>query len=516
MIDVKSLPISSGCYLFKDESGKIIYIGKAKNIKKRVKSYFQKDNLDSKTQNLVKNIDSVDIIATDNEFEALILENNLVKKHQPKFNIDLKDAKSFAYIQLTKEEFPRVLLVRRRIGIGKYYGPFVSAHERDYILHFLRKTFALRTCKKMPKKPCLRYHIKICDAPCIGLITKEYYARKIDNVKLVLSGKSNKLLKKLDGEMNSASEMLDFEKALMLRNQIASLEHLNEKQKMQRQKKYNEDILNYVIKDGKVYLILFNIFKGTLVNKNEFVFDFHNEFLEEFIVRYYSENSIPKEIILPKSVSDSVIEFLSQKKKSKVKTLVPKHGEKKQLLSLVLKNIDITFFSDTKKIEELKKKLNLHETPTVIECFDISHLSGTSTVGSMVQFRNGKPDKNNYRRFKIRTVEGIDDFSAISEIIRRRYTRLKKYNEEYPNIIVIDGGKGQLSAALKELDKLELKIPIISIAKQFEEIYLPGMSDPICLAKKEKALQFIQEIRDEAHRFAIKYNRLLRKKELIQ
>ena len=515
MIDVEALPNNPGCYLFKDDEDKILYIGKAKNIKKRVKSYFQKDILDPKTKNLVKNIDSVDIIVTDNEFEALILENNLVKKHQPKFNIDLKDAKSFAYIQLTKEDFARVLLSRRKIGYGKFYGPFVSAQERDYILHFLRKTFTLRTCKKMPKKPCLRYHIKLCNAPCIDLISKEEYSRKIENIKLILSGKTNKLLKKLDKEMNSASEMLDFEKAIMIRNQIKAITHLTERQNMQREKKYDEDILNYRIKDDKVYLILFNIHKGTLVNKNEFIFDFHDEFLEEFIVRYYSESPIPKEVIIPKVVSDATSTFLSKEKKSKVTITVPKQGEKKQLLSLVLKNIDITFFSDTKKVDELKKKLLLQETPRVIECFDISHISGTSTVGSMVQFRNGKTDKSNYRRFKIRTVEGIDDYAAISEVVRRRYTRLKNEDETLPNLIVIDGGKGQLSSALEELEKLELKIPIISIAKKFEEIYIPGETQPVHLDKKDKALLFIREMRDESHRFAIKYNRLLRKKEMI-
>jgi len=515
MIDVETLPNNPGCYLFKDDEDKILYIGKAKNIKKRVKSYFQKDILDPKTKNLVKNIDSVDVIVTDNEFEALILENNLVKKHQPKFNIDLKDAKSFAYIQLTKEDFARVLLSRRKIGYGKFYGPFVSAQERDYILHFLRKTFTLRTCKKMPKKPCLRYHIKLCNAPCIDLISKEEYSRKIENIKLILSGKTNKLLKKLDKEMNSASEMLDFEKAIMIRNQITAITHLTERQNMQRTKKYDEDILNYRIKDGKVYLMLFNIHKGTLVNKNEFVFDFHDEFLEEFIVRYYSESTIPKEVIIPKVLSDATSTFLSKEKKSKVTITVPKRGEKKQLLSLVLKNIEIAFFSDTKKVDELKKKLLLQETPRVIECFDISHISGTSTVGSMVQFRNGKTDKSNYRRFKIRTVEGIDDYAAISEVVRRRYTRLKNEDETLPNLIVIDGGKGQLSSALEELEKLELKIPIISIAKKFEEIYIPGETQPVHLDKKDKALLFIREMRDESHRFAIKYNRLLRKKEMI-
>ena len=515
MIDVDTLPISPGCYLFKDDNDKIIYIGKAKNIKKRVKSYFQKEYLDIKTQNLIKNIDSVGIIATDTEYEALILEDTLVKNHQPKYNIRLKDAKSFAYILLTKENYPRVVLARNGKGIGKFYGPFVSGTEREYILRFLRKTFTLRTCKKLPKRACLRHHIKLCDAPCIDLISQAEYEKKIDNVKLVLSGKSKQLINNLNQEMKKASGSLEFEKALTLRNQISAINRLNERQNMQRKKKYNEDIINYIIKDGKVYLILFNIYKGTLVNKNEFVFDFHDEFMDEFIIRYYSENTIPKEIIISEPVSDSISEFLSQKKKSKVKIFVPKRGEKKQLLRLVLKNIEITFFSNTEKINDLKKTLNLNETPTIIECFDISHLSGTSTVGSMVQFRNGKPDKNNYRRFKIRTVEGIDDFAAISEVVRRRYYRLKKEDEELPNLIIIDGGKGQLNSAIHELEALDLKIPIISIAKKLEEIYIPGEANPAHLDKKDKSLLFIREMRDESHRFAIKYNRLLRKKEMI-
>ena len=515
MFDISSLPINPGCYLFKNDKNKIIYIGKAKNIKKRVKSYFQKNDLDIKTQNLVKNIDDIEVITTDSELEALILENNLVKKHQPKYNIRLKDAKSFAYILLTKEEYPKIEIARGKTLNGYYFGPFVNAQERDYLLHFLHRTFMLRTCNKLPKRACLRYHIKLCSAPCINVVSKEEYLSQIEKARLVLSGKTKQLVKKLKTQMDDASENQYFEKALLLRNQISALEYLSERQKMQREKKYNEDIINYVVKDGKVYLMLFNISKGTLVNKNEFIFDYHEEFLEEFLTRYYSENSIPKEIILPKKVDSSISDFLTKNKKSKVRVFVPQKGEKKQLLKLVLKNIDITFFSDTNKVEQLYKTLNLQETPTVIECFDISHLSGTSMVGSMVQFRLGKPDKNNYRRFRIRCVEDVDDTAAIAEVVRRRYFRLKNENEEFPNLIIIDGGKGQLNAALAELEKLEIKIPVISIAKQFEEIYVPGISNPIRLDKKEKALHFIQEMRDEAHRFAIKYNRLLRSKEMI-
>ncbi len=515
MFNITDLPTYPGCYLFKDKNDTIIYVGKAKNIKKRVKSYIQKNDLDPKTKSLIKHALSMDFITTDNEVEALILENTLIKKYQPKYNIRLKDAKNFAYIQVTDEEYPRILLARKKIGKGKFYGPFVSAHERDYILYFLRKTFLLRTCKKMPKKPCLRHHINLCDAPCKGLISKQEYHDKIEKIKLVLSGKTKELIKKMKKEMENHSKKSQFERSLQLRNQITALEKLSERQNMQRQKKYNEDIINFEISDNKVYLLLFNIYKGILSNKNEFLFEYHDGFFEEFIVQYYSENPIPKELIVPMKIDNSLNVFLEKMSGKKIRITTPQKGEKKQLLNLVLKNIEITFFTDVVKVHALKSKLNLQEAPSIIECFDISHLSGTSTVGSMVQYRNGRPDKNNYRRFKIRTVEGIDDFAAIAEIVRRRYTRLIVEDAKLPNLIIIDGGKGQLNFALKELEKLGLKIPIISIAKNFEEIFLPGSNIPLKLGKTEKALKFVQEIRDEAHRFAIKYNRLLRKKELI-
>ena len=514
MFDVTEFPETPGCYLFRDTAQKIIYVGKAKNLKKRLKSYLQKRQIDPKTSSLIRHIDSVSLIITDTEVEALILENTLIKKHQPKYNINLKDAKTYAFIQLTGEEFPRLLIARQKQGDGRYFGPFVSALERDHVLQFLNRTFALRTCKKLPKKSCLRFHLRLCDGPCIGTISKEEYHKKIRNVRFILSGRSKELIRKLNQEMAIQSQRFDFEKALVLRDQITAIQHLQEHQKMQRQRTYDEDIINYLIKEGMVYLMVFNIYKGTLSTKNEFVFSDTPDFLEEFIVQYYSENQIPSEVIVPQKLSESLTLFLSYKRKKKIRIIVPKKAAKKQLLDLVQKNIESTFFGDIAKVEELQKKLNLQELPTIIECFDISHLSGTSMVGSMVQFRNAKADKTNYRRFRIRTVEGINDAAAIAEVVRRRYTRLQQQHESLPQLIIIDGGIGQLNSAVHELQTLGLKIPIISIAKQYEEIYLPGASEPICLHKKDKALLFIRQIRDEAHRFAIAYNRLLRKKEL--
>ena len=511
-----TFPDSPGCYLFKDNHEKVIYVGKAKNLKKRVNSYLQKTEFDIKTQSMLQHVEDVDVVVTDTEVEALILENTLIKKHQPRYNIRLKDAKSHSYITLTNEKFPRLVIARIKTSKGRFYGPFISAQERDYILHLLRRTFLLKTCKRIPKKTCLRYHINLCEAPCVSLISKREYDDKIQKVKMILTGKTKDLTTRLRKEMKLYSEKQDFEHALQIRNEIKAVEHLSEKQKMQREKKYNEDILNFKIKDGKIYLILFNIYKGTLSNKNEFVFDFQDDFLEQFIVQFYSENMIPREIVLPRKISNSINLFLDQKKGSRVIITVPKKGEKKQLLELILKNIENTFFADIEKVQTLKKRLNLQEDPLIIECFDISHLSGTSTVGSMVQYRNGRPDKSNYRRFRIRTVEGIDDVAAISEVVRRRYTRLRNENAEFPDLIIVDGGRGQLNRSLIELEKLGVKIPIISIAKQFEEILAPGSIHPLSLSKKDRALHFLQEIRDETHRFAIKYNRLLRAKKLIE
>ncbi len=507
-MDLLNIPHSPGCYIYKDQAGKIIYIGKAKDIKKRVSQYFQKKHSDMKTEQLVKHITSVDFITTDNEIEALLLENTLIKKHQPKYNIDLKDSKRYAYIQVTKENYPRVLTVREKEDNA--YGPFTSGFDRLNIMEVLRRIFKIRTCKKLPKKACLRYHINLCDAPCIGNVTKEYYDEQVKKAEMVLRGKTDELISKLKDEMQACSKNADYEKAIILRNQINSLQSLDEKQKVERNKKYDEDIINYLVKDAKAYIMVFRIDKGTLAQKEEFIIDAGDNFFEEFLLKYYTGYE-KKEVIIPKEIDERIISYLG---KQNLKLAVPKQGEKKQLLELVEKNIELTFFGDVKKVEALRDALRLTFNPDVIECFDISHLSGTSTVGSMVSFRNGKSDKSNYRRFKIVSYLGNDDFSGISEIVFRRYKRLKEEQKSFPDLIVIDGGLGQLNAALESLSRLDISIPIISLAKQEEEIYFPGREKPLKLDMKDKGLLFLREIRDETHRFGLAYNRLLRKKEI--
>ncbi len=515
MIDLESLPHLPGCYLFKDEEGGVLYVGKAKDLKKRVSSYFQKRDHDPKTENLVRAAKGLDFIVTNTEVEALLLENTLIKKHWPHYNIALKDSKRYACIHLTDEKFPRIRLARKKVGGGDYFGPFVSARERDYIYEVVRKTFQLRTCKKLPKRACLRYHMGACSGPCIGKIPVEEYGEKVKKAASVLKGNIRELIESLESEMKELAAKQQFEQAMELRDEIAALEFLQEKQNVERQKKHDEDILNCLVKDDTVYLMLFKVYKGTLEDKQDYVFAYGEDFLEEFLVQYYSENEPPGELIVPEALDESLADFLAHVKGKKVKVTVPKQGEKKELLDLAGKNVEIGFFGDRKKLEALQEKLSLSKAPNVIECFDISHLAGTSTVGSMVQFRGGRPDKHNYRRFKIQSVEGIDDFASIAEVVRRRYSRLLEDKHELPDLIIIDGGKGQLSSAFQELRKLRVRVPIISIAKREEEIYVPGLKAPLPIKKDEKASLFVQEIRDEAHRFAITYNRLLRQKALI-
>ena len=512
-----SLPSDPGCYLFKDAEGTIIYIGKAKNLKKRVSSYFQKTDHGAKTNRMVSEAVNLDFIITASEVEALILESTLIKRHQPKFNIDLKDAKSYAFIQISDETYPRIGIARYRGGkkSGVLYGPFVSAAERDQILSFIKQTFHLRTCRKMTKRACLRAHLGTCSAPCQGKVSEPDYQYQIRSADLLLKGKNQDLISTLKEEMAHHAEREEFEQALALRDQITAIERLSERQYVQRQKQANEHIINYQIVSGTVYLILFTIERGTLTSKEDFVFPESEDFLTEFIIQYYSSVKPPHELILPEMPDDNIEEYLSGIRGTHVTLTIPVQGAKKHLLDLVMRNIEASFFAGKMRLVELGEALNLSGPPEVIECFDISHLSGTDMVGSMVSFRDGRPDKRNYRRFRIKTVEGIDDFASIAEVVNRRYSRLLKEEHPLPDLIIIDGGLGQLHAAQAQLTDLNLHIPLISIAKREEEIYITGRAVPIPVQKKNPASLLVQEIRDEAHRFAITYQRQIRRKKAL-
>jgi len=517
MIDIKDIPHDPGCYLFRDAEGTIIYIGKAKNLKKRVSSYFQKTDHGAKTNRMISEAADLDFIITASEVEALILENTLIKRHQPKYNIDLKDAKSYAFIRISDDTYPRIGIARYRGGKkgGTLYGPFVSAAERDHVLAFIKQTFHLRTCRKMTKRACLRSHLGTCSAPCQGKVSETEYQYQVRSADLLLKGKNQDLITDLKLEMTEHANREEFEQALIIRDQIGAIERLSERQYVQRQKQANEHIINYQIVSGIVYLILFTIERGTLTSKEDFVFPETEEFLEEFLIQYYAAVKPPNELILPEMPDSTIQDYLSNIRETKVTLTTPMQGAKKHLLDLVMKNIEASFFAGKMRLIELGEALHLSAPPEVIECFDISHLSGTGTVGSMVSFREGKPDKRNYRRFRIKTVEGIDDFSSIAEVVKRRYSRLQKEELPFPDLIVIDGGLGQLHAAEEELTCLHLSIPLISIAKREEEIYTTRRAQPLSLSKKSPASLLIQEIRDEAHRFAITYQRQIRRKKAL-
>jgi len=514
MIDTTLLPDEPGCYLYKDASGRIIYVGKARNLKKRVSSYFSKTIHDPKTRALIDAACDLDFIVTPSETEALLLENTLIKKYTPKYNIDLRDSKSYAFIHLTGDPYPRITIARKRGPKGQYFGPFVSGHERDHVFAVVKKTFMLRSCRRLPKRPCLRYHIGTCLAPCTGNVSEEEYGEQVRRAAAVMSGKSDEMIASLEKEMKVCSDELAFEKALLLRDQITAISHLKNRQIVDRNKRRNEDVVSFEVRNGICYLMLFPVAHGTLGDKEEYVFDWHEDAFEEFLVQYYATHAPPNELIVPETPGEALAAYLSAQKDSVVRVTVPQRGEKYDLLKLVAHNIEAHFFGGEAKCAALQKRLHLAEPPVVIECFDISHSAGTAMVGSMVQFRYGRPDKRKYRRFKIKTVDQIDDFAAIAEVVTRRYTRLRDEGGDYPDLIIIDGGKGQLSAATRALQEVGVRLPVISIAKREEEIYVPGFEHPLPIKKNEKASLFVQEIRDEAHRFAIQYNRLLRRKEV--
>ncbi|MFA5303853.1 MAG: excinuclease ABC subunit UvrC [Candidatus Nanoarchaeia archaeon] len=514
MIDLSSLPNKPGSYQFKDKNNKIIYVGKAKNLKKRVGNYFMSKGLDEKTKALVKNIDSVDYIVTNNEIEALILENNLIKKLEPYYNISLKDSKTYAFIKITDDEFPRFVVLRERQKGENVFGPFVLASDRKNILEFINKSFKLRTCNRLPKKECLRFQIGLCSAPCINNISRKDYLNSVNKAKKVLLGKNDELITLLRNEVRKCSISQDFEKAIIIREQLKAIIYLNEKQIIQRDKKNNENFIDYLVDDSAVYIMVFKVNNGLVSEKEEFEFSYSPDFFSQFIFQYYSENIVPKEIVLRENVEKVLLDFLKTKN-CKVKIILPKSRDKLKMLDLVKKNIAEKFLKSKNALLELKDFINLENVPHIIEGFDISHLSGTDTTASMVQFKNGEPNKNEYRKFKIKTlIDEIDDFKAMKEVVLRRYKRLLLENKPLPDLMLIDGGMGQLSSARKALKELNINIPIISLAKKFEELWLPNRASPLLLNKKSEALKLLQRVRDEAHRFAINYNKNLRSKRL--
>ncbi len=542
---IKLVPEQPGCYLYYDKDGEIIYVGKAKNLKRRVYSYFHKQHDNVKTSVLVSQIEKLEYIITDSEVEALILESHLIKKHKPKYNILLKDDKKYPYFLITDEDFPRIQIVRKKNlnpDKGRFYGPYTDVGAMYATLDFLKRLFPLKQCKtpKFSNRPCLYYHIGKCLAPCQGKVTPEEYQKLIRQVELFLSGKQSELLKQIQAQMQKYAEEEQFEKAAKMRDSYLDLQKTLERQKVVYENtKLNEDILAVLYEDGILAIVIMMIREGRLIDKKDFTYFADNidktEYFETFFRDYYTglkleypDKIISKDLeeIGDKDLYQDWLKIISGKK------ITINYGKGRgkygELYELALKNArNLLDNARIKKMSQIRddfnevgsylaEKLHLKNFPNRMECYDISHIQGTNTVASMVVFQNGLPKKSAYRKFKIRSTEGKpDDFLSMKEVLTRRLARLGTKNWEKPDLIIIDGGKGQLSSVMQIVEELGITdIDFVSLAKREEEVFLPHQSKSILLPRDSNALYLIQRIRDEAHRFAITFHRDLRSKSI--
>lgn len=540
------LPDLSGVYLMKDKLDEIIYIGKAKNLKKRVKSYFNRNHDSAKLRVMVPKIVNFEFIITDTEIEALILESHLIKKHKPKYNVLLKDDKKFPWFVVTDEDYPRILITRKvdkKLIKGKYFGPYTDSRAMYSTLELIKKLFPLKQCKtpRFKDRPCIYYQMGKCLGPCQKLVSSDAYKQVSKQVELFLSGKQT-LVEELQKHMNIAAEKQEYEKAAKYRDSFLDVMKVVERQKVVSENTtLSQDIIGF---DGdmlRMSIVLLKVRDGRLIAKEDFdinLDEIHSptEALSSFIKEYYQMlevSDIPKEILIQEEIDDKdvISEWLTYKKSSKVNITIPKTDKKYELIEMAKKNavssLENLKLKDLIKLQNdwnevgsyIQDKLDLPDFPHRIECFDISHIQGTNTVASMVVFINGKSTKSEYRRFKIRSLDegSPDDFASMKEVMLRRYTKLIKNNEPLPELVIIDGGKGQLSASKAIFDELGLfSLPVVSLAKRLEEVFLPDRSEPVILPLNSPAMFLFQRIRDEAHRFAVSYHRKLREKQALK
>ncbi|MBC8526736.1 MAG: excinuclease ABC subunit UvrC [Candidatus Cloacimonetes bacterium] len=536
---LRLIPSNPGVYLMKNATGKIIYIGKAKNLKKRINSYFTKTQFElPKTEILVSKIADFEYIVTRTEIDALILEANLIKKHRPKFNAALKDDKKYPYIKIdVKNNFPKVIVTRTILKDGsKYFGPYTEAHSIRRTLNLLEKVFRLRICnRKIPREntnnpsfdqPCLNFQINKCDAPCIGNISYKNYRKKVEQVILFLKGKTDEIVKQLQKAMEQASEKNQFEKATELRDQIIRIGKISTKQIVRKTNLEDLDIIGIGRDDKLCCVVILKIREGRLIKKEHYFMEntygkSNGNILNRFLTQYYNfQEDIAPKILTQTNPEDK--ELVSKWLNAEI--FIPQKGDKKKLVEMAkqnafllveekklahLKSAHRTVFA----VKELKDKLHLPKLPRKISAFDESNLQGSEAVASMVFFDNGKPKKSQYRRFKIKTVSGINDYLMIEEAVTRYLSHLEEKKYETPDMILIDGGKGQLTFAKKALEKYPYKIELFSIAKRLEEVFSINSNEPIIIPKTSYALKLLQQIRDEAHRFAIKYHKTLRNRK---
>lgn len=515
----RDLPTDPGVYIFRDVSNEILYVGKAKSLRSRVRSYFSKSDLPIKTRQLVSKIRSIDWIIVNNEVEALLLENRLIKQHTPKYNISLKDSKTFAYIALTREKYPRVLTTRKVSARLEVYGPYTDGFMRLELQRLVARIFKLRICKTMPRRSCLNYHIGLCTAPCENKANAEEYRKQVEGARSFLKGNYEGTISGLKSKMKEASEHKKYERALEFRNQISSINLLIQHQIVDRERRFDQDVMAFRSLDEKMIIVQMGVRKGVLLGKKEFEIDMQPDAEQEFLKAFYTSNQIPSEILVSTKcwIDDEekkAIEIMfSTKKGSPVKINVPDRGDKLSLVQLAEKNLE-SILKENVALVELQTSLNLSTVPKVIECFDVSNLGGEHIVSGMVRFTDARPDKKNYRKFKLNTVTHQDDFAALNEAVSRRYKRLLEENAPMPDLVMIDGGPAQLNAAKMALQSLGLQIPLISLAKENEEVYLPDDWTPIKFDKNGKMMTLLRQIRDATHNFSISYNRKRRQMKM--
>jgi len=537
--EVKLLPRRPGVYLFRDERGEVLYVGKAKSLRSRVRSYFQRGDVRAGAAQLLGRIADVEVIVTRNEAEALHLEQNLVKRHRPPFNIRLRDDKSFPYIAVTVgDEYPRVMFTRERHRRGTvYFGPYANAKKVRETLDVLNRAFRFRPCEgPRPGRhsgiPCLDFHIDRCFAPCVGAIGREEYGRIVDGVIAFLSGDTKTIQRELEERMREAADDERFEEAARYRNRLFAVRHLVERQAADRRAVGTVDVIGLAVDGDKAAVQVFPLRDGKMIDRYGFHLDNltgedEQAVLEAFVTEYYgSTPSVPPEVVVPSGISDTAVirDFLSERRGGRVEVRSPARGEKKRLADLAAENARVALEADTVQreekrlrriaaLEELRECLNLESLPLRIECFDISNIQGESIVASMTVFQDGKAKNAHYRTFAIRGLAGQDDVGAMREVISRRFTRVSRgdLDESFgatPNLVVVDGGKGQLAAALAAMEELDLpRVAVIALAKREEEVFVPGIAGPIVLDRHGPGLQLLQRIRDEAHRVALRYHR---------
>ncbi|NLM88049.1 MAG: excinuclease ABC subunit UvrC [Syntrophomonadaceae bacterium] len=533
---LKNVPLKPGVYMYKDQAGQVIYVGKAKALRQRMRSYFQSaDRLHPKVRAMMGRVDDFDFIVTNSEVEALILENNLIKAYQPRYNIDLRDDKTYPYLKISMAEpYPRVYITReKKDKVSRYFGPYTDVASLKETLRLLTSLFPLRTCKTLRplNRPCLNRDLKKCLAPCTGQVSKEEYLQMVEQIIAFMEGDSREVLKAKEAEMKEAAHNLEFEKAARLRDQINAIRKISETQKAHLQSPWNLDLIGIIVGEKDSLASVFKIRSGKIMAKDTFWLNRPTgqdeaELMAQFLRRYYTDNEdIPKELIVSSLPAEQELieEWLHSVTGHKVSIKVPQRGDKRSLLDMMMENAHL-LFQERYEAESrqqavlihLSKMLELPVVPERIECYDISHLGGQETVASMVVFTQGVPDGSAYRRFKIKQDQN-DDFASMRETLRRRFRQAQQQNPAFlpePDLIVIDGGLGQVNAVQAVLDELGVEIPLVSLAEKNEEIYQPHRSEPLVLPRRDEGLRLLQRLRDEAHRFAVEYNRQRRTRRM--